>query len=601
MGGLGSGGGQEKLFLPRLIKRGGNRTLWRSSDYGLDKLLDSIFGASRKEDQYVGRTARAIANEVVLHPETLPDIIKSRQEVLQYFIDRPQFERFVLENGIKHPRGMNTEWTWHCKEMKECLESYMSLVSALDVMFKLSDNQEIKVFHKGIQELKTWDTFKELEQLITDLNAPGTLNISVYAYPDIGVQFTVGIPYKLEFRTASKEWTSSSAYGDAYPRLYFPGKRLMEGLEDKLEEHGLLDKNGKLKKRIEIALTISDHPTQEVWADVWYETKPFFGKEERVNFGLRLSPSHFEAKEHGENFALTIQKAKYHRLKDKFQRFHERLVAPFHETLAELKYLTLLSRYFREQKEKGKAVTMPAVEDKENNMTFLTDMVNPVARQLQPSRIYNVRHENLNVICGPIDCGETEYLQGIALAQVMMQAGWMVFAEEAVMSPKDDINAYFFTERRKGHSELEQMRLLIEKATPYSLIILEQPFACAYSEDGTEWATSVVGALEELGATTYVATQFRRVHQLAHDSRFAKVFHTSRLEDGKPSYTLAKGIVDFCREDDAEITSTTEEQLRRALHYRQDKKQIRLRNTEPTADQIIESIPPSDARIREKK
>ena len=122
------------------------------------------------------------------------------------------------------------------------------------------------------------------------------------------------------------------------------------------------------------------------------------------------------------------------------------------------------------------------------------------------------------ILTGPNRGGKTIYTRGVGLAQVLFQAGLYVPAREARLSPVDAIYTHFPTPERAqpgmGRLDEEASRLaeIFRRASPHSLILLNEVLAGTSATEGLGLALDVVRGLRLLGARAIYVTH---LHELA--------------------------------------------------------------------------------------
>jgi len=161
-------------------------------------------------------------------------------------------------------------------------------------------------------------------------------------------------------------------------------------------------------------------------------------------------------------------------------------------------------------------------------------------RQIVPNGIRHHAGENLFVITGPNNGGKTTYVKTVGLVQLLSQKGLPVPAESAEVSFVDGIYTHFVTpdDITKGEgryrNELRRIKDIFEKATPYSLIILDEPCGGTRYEEGLRQSLAVLDGFHKLGSATFFTTH---MHPL-----------TVEVDNGK--YPAAKNLtVDWSYSD----------------------------------------------------
>jgi DNA mismatch repair ATPase MutS len=139
-------------------------------------------------------------------------------------------------------------------------------------------------------------------------------------------------------------------------------------------------------------------------------------------------------------------------------------------------------------------------------------VTNPVQFGADSGRIW--------VLTGPNRGGKTTYTRGIGVAQVLFQAGLVVPARSAAMSPVDAIYTHFPAreEIRPGQGRLdveaERLAAIFRQATPRSLILLNEALAGTSALEALDLARGLVRGLRLLGARSIYVTH---LHELASD------------------------------------------------------------------------------------
>jgi DNA mismatch repair ATPase MutS len=143
------------------------------------------------------------------------------------------------------------------------------------------------------------------------------------------------------------------------------------------------------------------------------------------------------------------------------------------------------------------------------------------------------------VLTGPNRGGKTTYTRGVGVAQVLFQAGLLVPAESASMSPVDAIYTHFPSseDSRLGQGRLDQeaerLAAIFRQATPCSLILLNEALAGTSALEALDLARGLVRGLRLLGARSIYVTH---LHELASD---VDEINAATPGDGKVGSLLA--------------------------------------------------------------
>ncbi len=120
--------------------------------------------------------------------------------------------------------------------------------------------------------------------------------------------------------------------------------------------------------------------------------------------------------------------------------------------------------------------------------------------------------DRIQVITGPNQGGKTTYIRAIGILQVLAQAGIPVPASKAVVSPVDQLFTHFPVEERPESNEgrlgeeLSRILLILENATPKSLVFMNEAFASTNSREGSLIAQDILSAFAVIGAKCFFVT-----------------------------------------------------------------------------------------------
>jgi DNA mismatch repair ATPase MutS len=157
--------------------------------------------------------------------------------------------------------------------------------------------------------------------------------------------------------------------------------------------------------------------------------------------------------------------------------------------------------------------------------------------------------KNLLIITGANQGGKTTFLRSIGLAQLMMQCGLFVGADDF----KAEICSALFTHYKreedttmksgKFDEELARMSEIAEHIVPNSILLFNESFAATNEREGSEIATQIVRALLEKGMKVFFVThlyEFARGFFNEKD-RVAIFLRAEREADGTRTFKLAEG------------------------------------------------------------
>lgn len=118
----------------------------------------------------------------------------------------------------------------------------------------------------------------------------------------------------------------------------------------------------------------------------------------------------------------------------------------------------------------------------------------------------------LVLITGANQGGKSTLLRAVGLAQLMMQCGMFVPAESFTASVCNALFTHYKREEDIGltsgklDEELSRMSDIVDRITPYSLILLNESFAATNEREGAEIARQIISALLERGISVVCVT-----------------------------------------------------------------------------------------------
>jgi DNA mismatch repair ATPase MutS len=161
----------------------------------------------------------------------------------------------------------------------------------------------------------------------------------------------------------------------------------------------------------------------------------------------------------------------------------------------------------------------------------------------------HAQYKNLVIVTGANQGGKTTFLRSIGLAQVMMQCGLFVGADDF----KAEICSALFTHYKreedttmksgKFDEELARMSDIAEHIVPKSILLFNESFAATNEREGSEIATQIVRALLEKGMKVFYVTH---LYEFAwgffnEKDKGAIFLRAEREADGMRTFKLAEG------------------------------------------------------------
>ena len=157
--------------------------------------------------------------------------------------------------------------------------------------------------------------------------------------------------------------------------------------------------------------------------------------------------------------------------------------------------------------------------------------------------------KTLIVITGANEGGKSTFLRSVGAAQLMMQAGMFVTAEQFGANARDGVFTHFKQEedaalrRGKLDEELARMSTIVEHISSTSLLLCNESFASTNAREGSEIAQGIVHAMVESGVKVFFVTHlYELAHGLYARHDPADLFlQAERRSDGVRTFRLATG------------------------------------------------------------
>jgi DNA mismatch repair protein MutS len=221
--------------------------------------------------------------------------------------------------------------------------------------------------------------------------------------------------------------------------------------------------------------------------------------------------------------------------------------------LEPLAFYAGLAEYFVNLKKQGFDVCRPKLLPAEERRMMVRNARNPLlatekhdGQRVVPNDIGHSAEQNMFVITGPNNGGKTTYVRTVGLVQLMAQKGLFVTAESAEVSFVDGIYTHFVSpdDITKGEgryrNELLRVKEIFEEATPYSLVILDEPCGGTNYEEGCRQSLVVLDGIHKLGPATYYTTHMHPVAEAVDQGRYPAARNLSvecRYDGKKIKYT----------------------------------------------------------------
>ena len=209
--------------------------------------------------------------------------------------------------------------------------------------------------------------------------------------------------------------------------------------------------------------------------------------------------------------------------------------------------------YFVRLQESGFDISRPVLLPKEERRMSVRNARNPLLMETRnnghrvvPNDIEYNRENNIFVITEPNNGGKTTYVKTVGLIQLMAQSGLFVPAKSAEVSFVDGIYTHFIAPdditmgEGRYRNELRRMKDIFEKATPYSLVILDEPCGGTSYEEGQRQSLVLLDGFHKLGSATYFTTHMHPLTKEVDNGRYpaGRNLQVKCIDDGeKIKYT----------------------------------------------------------------
>lgn len=213
-----------------------------------------------------------------------------------------------------------------------------------------------------------------------------------------------------------------------------------------------------------------------------------------------------------------------------------------------LDFYSGFAEYFVALKERGFDVCRPTLLPVEERRMAVTKARNPLLKEagkdghkVVPNDIGYMASQNMFVMTGPNNGGKTTYVTTVGLVQLLAQKGLFVPAKSAEVSFVDGVYTHFVSPdditqgEGRYRNELRRIKEIFQQATPYSLVILDEPCGGTSYEEGIRQSLVILDGFHELGSATYLTTHMHLLAKEVDGGRYpaARNFSVDCEYDGK--------------------------------------------------------------------
>ena len=156
---------------------------------------------------------------------------------------------------------------------------------------------------------------------------------------------------------------------------------------------------------------------------------------------------------------------------------------------------------------------------------------------------------SLILITGANRGGKSTFLRGVAIAQLMLQAGMFVGATAFEADVRDNLFTHF--RRREDRAmasgkldeELKRLGELVDHLTPRSILFFNESFAATNEREGADIAEGILAALIESGAKVLFVTHSYELARRFTERDGADILflRAERLPDGRRTFLIQPG------------------------------------------------------------
>lgn len=226
--------------------------------------------------------------------------------------------------------------------------------------------------------------------------------------------------------------------------------------------------------------------------------------------------------------------------------------------LPELKFLSESARILNELKEKGLPLCRPVIAPKESKKFTIKQCYNPsLAQTIEKSSLvfndFTFDDEGMiYILTGPNRGGKSVFTCTIGIIQLFMQLGLLIPAKYAEISPVDCIFTHFPTagisvntnDKGRLGEECERLRYIIDKITPYSLILLDETMSSTDAYEASYIAIEIIAGISSYGCKCIYSTHLHEISNMMNEinnnpKSLSKIDSlVVGIENGKRSYIV---------------------------------------------------------------
>lgn len=216
--------------------------------------------------------------------------------------------------------------------------------------------------------------------------------------------------------------------------------------------------------------------------------------------------------------------------------------------MPEFEFLVRGTQMLKKLKEKGCPLCAPDIRPMQEKAFHAKGLYNPcvalkIEDEVVPNDIAFDENATLYVLSGPNRGGKSVITCAIGLAQIMLQLGMYLPAEQISISPVDGIYTHFPTgaddtiDKGRLGEECARLSEIIDCVTAQSLVLLDESLSSTGSYEASYIAAEVLSGLAHIGCRCLFSTH---LHELA--AEIEELDRRSRASGGAAIDTLVAGM-----------------------------------------------------------
>jgi DNA mismatch repair ATPase MutS len=220
-------------------------------------------------------------------------------------------------------------------------------------------------------------------------------------------------------------------------------------------------------------------------------------------------------------------------------------------------FLLGATKYIEKIESSGIPLTYPSFTKEEGFL--IKELYNPCLllqegikgkEDIVPNDVESCPEQNVTIITGPNNTGKSVYVKSIGLAYVLAQNGLPIPARDAQLSELDGVYTHFIhpEDITLGEGsyldELRRIKELLQKATPRSLLIVDEPIRGTSPEDAKEMSLRFIKGFTKLKAPTFFTTHLHDITKEVEGWKGIRNLRTEIELDGeeiRPTYRIIPG------------------------------------------------------------